>query len=256
MKIFLTGLAIFALSMTTYAQKQQKMTTAKPYEVYYKGKVAKGYGVHYKGGKVQLLISDGGSAFTKFDIGQVSKIKSPKPKILKDVMLRINRGKFSDVVKVMSSGKGQELYVQNYYLGWGKRLAFGYCYALIKEGKASEALSLLKRARGFVHSEENVLDDQLLAICFAAIDLAENKKAAAVTKLKKQMSTLLDEAKPYLYNLLGDLESDNQLAVLSYYKTLLLDKTCVWQRYYARKRIMSIYDSQNDLRSKQLTKFK
>ena len=72
---------------------------------------------------------------------------------------------------------------------------------------------------------------------------------------KKVVKELLPEAKPFYYNIEGELflkDGDDNQAVLSFYKTLLLDKTTPYERAFAKSKIQGVYKKLKDPRAEQI----
>jgi hypothetical protein len=260
MKNLLILLTLLVFSVSTYAQNAE-VTQAKQYEVHLTdGKTVKGYGLSYSSGRVRVKLTPGGTGGTTgFTLDKISKIISPKPRQLNSVMDWIKKGDFKRVISVLGSAAGKKFFDDNRYLGWGKRLHFCHSYAMIQTGKADDANALLRKAPGLIASGEDKLDKQLIAICFAAADLSKGKHDSASKKLKAESSNLEPEIKPYFYNIEGDIyaaSGKQQLAVISYYKALLLDRTNPWQRGYAKMKITAVYKAAKDPRAGQLRKLK
>ena len=207
------------------------------------GKVLEGKSITYKSGKVVLEMKEGGK--TLHDITQILKIDSPFDGSKASMWKKFLVGDF----KLVGGKAGKGLEETNRNLGWGKRIAFAYCYSLIKNGNTKDAIAILGRANGYLRGLNDKLDSQLITISLAAIDFANGAAPRALKKLDGIAASLEEDARPYFYNLQGDILSKmdkGSQAVLAYYKTILLDRTSRYEHGYAKSKITEIYKSQGD----------
>ena len=250
MKNIIIAVCFLSISLGLMAQ-DQKMGRSNVIEIHTGGKVLRGPEVTYKGGKVHLAIGEMGT--TGYEIDKISKIVSPMPTRLRQMWGAFLAGKFD----LVAGKAGQAVMEEQRFLGWGKRAAFAYGYSLIKTGKAKEAQPVLRRSNGYVRGGDDKLDKQLVALGLAAAELANNKDSAAKSQIKKIVKDLLPESKPIYYNIEGDLftkAGDENQAVLSYYKTLLLDNTNPYERAYAKAKIQAVYKKLKDPRAEKIKK--
>ena len=225
---------IFAVSLSATAQ----VKVYKP-----GGKVLEGSEVKYKTGKIVLAMSTGGN--TLHDVTQVLRIESPMDGRKAGMWKRLLAGDF----ELVGGDAGKTLEETNRFLGWGKRIAFAYCYSLIKNGNLKEAMTILGRAGGYMRGTNDKLDSQLITIALAYADFANGSSSRALKKLDSVANNLEQEARPFFYNLQGDILTKmdkTSQAVLAYYKTVLLDKTSGYERGYAKAKITDIYTKQGD----------
>ncbi|MCM8525207.1 MAG: hypothetical protein NE327_01735 [Lentisphaeraceae bacterium] len=235
----------FALTLGLSAQENE-MVRSNVIEIHTGGKVLRGPSVEYRGGKVHLSLGEQGT--TGYDIDKIQKIVSPMPSNLRKMMNAFYAGRY----ELVAGKAGLSVVEELRFLGWGKRAAFAYGYSLIKIGKPKEGQPVIRRAAGYVRGSDEALDRQLLSLASASAELANNKDSAAKSEIAKVVKDLLPEAKPIYYNIEGDLYSkagDENQAVLSYYKTLLLDQTNPYERHYAKEKIQAIYKKLNDPRA-------
>ncbi len=247
----LISLISFLMIVSSFAQEEaQDLSEVHTVEVYIGDKKFTGTEVLYKSGKVQLSTGKG-SGLNNYDIDKVSKIVSPKPMKVRQMETAFAVGNF-----VAVAAPAGEAVVEEYrFLGWGKRAAFLYGYALYRTGKLNEAQNIFSKAQGHIRGVEDDLDTQLLIIGMAALDVANKKLSSAKTQLKKISGKLLPETKSYFYNIEGDIlmqEGDDTQAVLSFYKALLLDDSNPYEKGYAVSKIQSIYKKLNDPRVEQI----
>jgi hypothetical protein len=210
------------------------------------GVVLEGPSVSYKTGKIVLAMKDDKGS-TLHDITHVLRIESSMSVRSAGMWKRFLSGDF----KLVGGNAGKSEAEALRYLGWGKRITFAYCYSLIKSGNTKDAAVLLGRAKGYMRGNDDVLDQQLLTIAQAYVDVANGAHPRAQKKLSIIAKKLSEDARPYFYNLQGDIlikEEKGNLAVLSYYKTLLLDKTSSYEKAYAKSKISEIYKAQKDSR--------
>ena len=244
---------------SAFAQDANQISESQPFVVYPKGKPAvKGVAVRYHSGAIMLKTSSTGGEL-RFRSDQVVKIVSPTHRYVSGIRDFINAGKYKDAVKIMKTAAGKEVLRQQEYLGWGKRIAFYYAYALIKTGEKGEVNNILRNTRGFVPGSDDALDRQLIKICQAALESSNKKFGAAKSILKAEVEKLQPEVKPYFYNIEGDIfyaEKKPQEAVLSYYKTFLLDRTNAMERGYAKAKITQVYRDTNDPRASVIGKLR
>ena len=245
------------LSLNVFAQDAE-ISQAQPYRVYQGKLVHKGIEIKYDAGKIKMKTSAEGG-WISYGASKIDKIDSPMPREVRYIIDRVNMGKFADVVNVMNTAKGKTLMEQQYFCGWGKRLSAYYAYALIKEKKTGDVAKMLRTATGMVAGTDDQLDVQLVKVIEAAAASASSKAGAAKGKLKELVQKMVIEVKPYYYNIEGDLlvaEGKKQEALLSYYKTFLLDRTNPWQRGYAKAKIAEVYKSTNDPRASLINKLR
>ncbi|MCM8542735.1 MAG: hypothetical protein NE328_20885 [Lentisphaeraceae bacterium] len=245
MKNIIVSALFFALTIGLGAQEQE-MVRSNVIEIHTGGKVLRGPSVEYRGGKVHLSLGEQGT--TGYDIDKIQKIISPMPTNLRKMMNAFVAGRYELVAGKAGASVMEELR----FLGWGKRAAFAYGYSLVKIGKPKEGQPVLSRAAGYVRGSDDALDKQLISLALASAEMANNKNSAAKSQIQKVVKDLLPEAKPLYYNIEGDLFSkagDENQAVLSYYKTLLLDQTNPYERKYAKEKIQAIYKKLKDPRA-------
>ena len=249
MKKLLIILFVSLISLGINAQENQ-MTRASNIEIHIGNKVYKGPEISYRGGRVHLAIGDGNSGTTGYEIDKISRIISPMPNGVRSMWNAFLMGKFALVAK-----HGGKIMEEQRFLGWGKRACFAYGYSLVKEGKHKEAGPILSRAFGYVRGGEDKLDNQLINLGIAAAELANNKSNAAKSQIKKVVKDLEPQAKALYYNIEGDLfakAGDENQAVLSYYKALLLDNANPYERAYAKTKIQGVYKKLKDPRAEQI----
>lgn len=248
MKNLIIAVCFFFLAFGLSAQ-EQKMVRSNVIEIHVGGKVLRGPEITYRGGRVHLAIGEG-SGTTGYEIDKIQKIVSPMPTKVRSMWRAFLAGKFDTVAKF-----GKSVMEEQRFLGWGKRAAFAYGYSLIKTGKFKEAQPVLSRSFGYVRGSDDNLDKQLVSMAMAAAEVTNGKHSAASTMLKKFVKDLLPEAKPLYYNIEGDLflkAGDESQAVLSYYKTLLLDQTNPYERGYAKAKIQGVYKKLKDPRAEKI----
>ena len=244
-----TYLTVFLMISGLYAQENQETSRANVIEIHVGGKVHAGPEVTYKGGRVHLALGQGGTV--GYEIDKITKIVSPMPTRLRQMWGAFLGGNFNAV----AGAAGEKVVEEQKFLGWGKRSAFAYGQSLIKEGKFKEAQPIFSRAFGYVRGVDDKLDNQLLTLGIAAAELANNKDANAKKGIAKVVKELEPEAKAIYYNIEGDLfmkDGDENQAILSYYKTLLLDKTNPYERAYAKSKIQAVYKKLKDPRAEQI----
>ena len=244
--ILATCLMFLALGLSA---QQEELVKSNVIEIHVGGKVLRGPSLEYRGGKVHLALARGGS--TGYDIDRIGKIVSPMPTKVRQMWNAFLTGSFEKV----ATPYGKKVMEDNRFLGWGKRAAFAYGYSLIKLGKAKEGQPVLSRAGGYVRGTDDKLDAQLIALGVAAAEMSNNKKKDAKQQLQKVVKDLRPEAKAFYYNIEGDIfikEGDENQAVLSYYKALLLDKSNPYERAYAKTKIQAVYKKLKDPRAEQI----
>ena len=208
------------------------------------GKVLEGPKVTYKTGKVVLSMK-GGEGSTLHDVTQILRIESPLDGSKANMWKRFLAGDF----ELVGGKAGKGLQDANRFLGWGKRIAFAYCYSLIKNGDTANATQILGRVGGYMRGNNDVLDMQLITIALAYVDFVNGATPRAQKKLDGIASKLEEDARPFFYNLMGDIlakQDKTSQAVLAYYKTVLLDKTSPYEKDYAKSKITEIYKKQGD----------
>lgn len=249
MKKIITSVCFVFLALGLSAQEEQEMVKSNVIEIHVGGKVLRGPSVEYRGGKVHLALGPGGS--TGYDIDKVQKIVSPMPSNVRNMWNAFLSGRFDKVATPF----GKQVMEENRFLGWGKRAAFAYGYSLVKLGKAKEGKPVLTRAGGYIRGTDDKLDEQMIDLGIAAAEMSENKTDAAKKALQKIAKDLEPEAKAIYYNIEGDIfikGGDENQAVLSYYKALLLDKSNPYERAYAKTKIQAVYKKLNDPRAEQI----
>jgi len=245
MKNILIAVCFVFLALGLSAQENE-LVRSNVIEIHTGGKILRGPSVQYRGGKIHLALARGGS--TGYDIDRVSKIVSPMPTSVRQMWNAFLMGSFSKV----ATPAGLKVMEANRFLGWGKRAAFAYGYSLIKIGKAKEAKPVLTRAGGYVRGTDDKLDAQMIALGIAAAEMSGGKQDAAKRQLDKVVKDLQPEAKGVYYNIEGDIfikNGDENQAVLSYYKALLLDKSNPYERAYAKTKIQAVYKKLKDPRA-------
>jgi tetratricopeptide (TPR) repeat protein len=253
MKKLLIVTASYFMMFGAIAQEeggQAATVVSNSVEVYVGGNKYSGTDVEYKAGKVQLKIGTS-SASTGYEIDKITRIVSPMPAKVRSMLAAYEAGNF----QVVASAVGATVVEEQKFLGWGRRVSFLHGYSLYRTGKINEAQNIFSKAQGHIRGVDEELDGQLLALGVAACELANKKLSVAKANLKKIVEKLRPEAKSIFYNLEGDIlmqEGDDNQAILSYYKALLLDDSNPYEKGYAISKIQSIYSKLNDPRAQQI----
>jgi len=244
MKKLLIAFFVCSLSFNAFSQ----ITLIKS-----NGQKIEGSIITYKSGKVS--ISEKGKGAIGFKISDIKQIISSAPASVRGMRDAYNRGKYAGV----ATPKGKAAADKNKNLGWGKRAAFYYGMSLLRKGDAAAAEKVFKNSISCVDGNDPELDDQLVKLGEAFCKLKTRGGAGVETILKSLAKKLKVDAKPFFYNIQGDLlviQDKKPQAVLAYYKTFMIDTSCGWERGYAKSQIANIYKENNDPRAEKIKKLR
>ena len=142
-------------------------------------KVDKAKSISYDKGKIVLRFESGSSS--RLTLEQIDKIICAPPKSLESIKKDYNKGHFSKV----TTKRNARIVKTQQYLGWGKRFAFYYGMALLRQGDSRSAQKILQNAGICVNGKEDTLDAQLLAIGLIACRLKQKGSKEINNKLNK-----------------------------------------------------------------------
>lgn len=203
--------------------------------------ILSGEQVEYSTGVVKLFLKKGDTNSINLPVNDVAFIEQPKPDLVKFLQKAFEEGKHEAIAE-----KGAVILGQNYVTGWGKKCAFYYIISLIEEKKLTEAEKAVKKAKIQIPGIDNTEDNKLISLAEKYLQYAKNGQVK-LDNLKAPESPL---GKLYFYKLEGLLfEADmkDSLAVISYYKSLLLGAKTA-ESVKVQKRIENIYKEQGDPR--------
>ena len=203
--------------------------------------ILSGERVEYSTGKVKLFLKKSDTNSINLPVNDVVYVEQPKPDLVKFLQKAFEDGKHDAIAQ-----KGAVILGQNYETGWGKKCAFFYIISLIEEKKLAEAEKVIKKAKIQIPGIENSEDNKLISLAEKYLQYAK-KDQVKLANLKTPESPL---GKFYFYKLEGQLfEADmkDSLAVISYYKSLLLGAKMA-ESAKVQKLIENIYKEQGDPR--------
>ena len=236
MKKLLITFFVCAFSLSAFSQ----VTLIKK-----NGRKVEGVVVFYKAGKVFVATNINQSGAIGTRVGDIKQILTPIVRSVANMRKAYNKGSFAPVAE-----RGSKTVTDNRSLGWGKRAAFYFGMSLFREGKVSAAEKVFEAAIGCVNGSDPELDNQLLAL---GVAFCKAKSASKVERILKTMAKDLKfDAKPFFYNLQGDLlakQDKKPQAVLAYYKSYMIGTSSGWERGYAKSQIAKIYTEDDDPRA-------